>query len=108
MCTRPKQAFDLGQEVLVFRAQKGELVAANGIITVAEIDRSGYILYTVQTTLGEDNKEAWRANYASLATSEDELKQKMDAYRQFNEEQKAKYIELFGAPEFNPEEIGLK
>lgn len=102
-----KQQYELGQEVFVFRAQKGELVAAKGVVTMAEIDRSGYILYTIQTTLGEEQKEAWRANNASIALSEEELKQKMDAYRQFNEEQKAKYVEIFGAPEFNPEELGL-
>lgn len=100
------QKYGLGEEVFVFRAQKGELVAAKGIITAAEIDRSGYILYTVQTTLGADQKEAWRANNASIALSEEELQQKMDAYKQFNDEQKEKYIELFGAPEF-PENIGL-
>lgn len=105
MCTRPKQAFDLGQEVFVFRAQKGGLVAAKGLIMVAEIDRSGYILYTVQVTMADGQKDSWRANYASLATSEDELKSKMDSYMKFNDEQKAKYVELFGAPEF-PENIG--
>lgn len=101
------QEHQLGQEVFVFRVQKGELVAAKGIVTVAEIDRSGYILYTIQTTLGEGNKEVWRANNASIALSEEELKQKMDMYQKFNEEQKAKYVELFGAPEFNAEELGL-
>ena len=101
------QEHQLGQEVFVFRVQKGELVAAKGIVTVAEIDHSGYVLYTIQTTLGEDKKEAWRANNASIALSEEELKQKMDMYQKFNEEQKAKYVELFGAPEFNAEELGL-
>ena len=101
-----KQQYELGQEVFVFRAQKGELVAAKGIVCVAEIDKSGYILYTVQVHLG-DQKDSWRANNASLALTEDELKVKMDAYRQFNEEQKAKYTEIFGAPEFNPEELGI-
>lgn len=107
MCTRPKQAFDLGQEVFVFRAQKGELVSAKGIVKVAEIDRSGYVLYTVEITLADGQKDAWRANYASLATSEDELNIKMSMYKQFNEEQKKKYVEIFGAPEFDPTEIGL-
>lgn len=101
------QEYQLGQEVFVFRVQKGELVAAKGIVTMAEIDRSGYILYTIQTTLGEDGKEVWRANNASIALSEEELKQKMDMYQKFNEEQKAKYVELFGAAEFNAEELGL-
>ena len=100
-----KQQYELGQEAFVFRAQKGGLVAAKGIITGAEIDRSGYIIYTVQVTLADNQKDTWRANNASLALSEDALKAKMDAYMKFNDEQKAKYIELFGAPEF-PENIG--
>lgn len=99
------QKFDLGTEIYVFRAQKGGLVAAKGIITGAEIDRSGYIIYTVQVTLADNQKDTWRANNASLALSEDTLKAKMDAYMKFNDEQKAKYVELFGAPEF-PENIG--
>lgn len=101
-----KLPFELGQEVFVFRAQKGELHAGKGIIHVAECDKSGYVLYTVQVQIGE-NTETWRANKASLATTEEELKEKMEAYRKFNEEQKAKYEEIFGAKEFNPEEIGL-
>ena len=102
-----KQSYELGQGVFVFRAQKGELVEGSGIVTVAEIDRSGYILYTIQVITVDGQKDAWRANNASIALTEEELKQKMDAYRQFNEEQKVKYVELFGAPEFNPEDIGL-
>ena len=101
------QKYKLGQEVFVFRAQKGELHAAKGIIHVAETDKSGYILYTIQVTLGEDQVDSWRANNASIALSEEELKAKMDAYKQFNEEQKAKYEEVFGKPEFNPKDIGL-
>lgn len=99
------QKFDLGAEIYVFRAQKGGLVAAKGIITGAEIDRSGYIIYTVQVTLADNQKDTWRANNASMALSEDALKAKMDAYMKFNDEQKTKYVELFGAPEF-PENIG--
>ena len=101
-----KTPFELGQEVFVFRAQKGELHAAKGFIHVAEVDKSGYVLYTLQVQVGE-NTETWRANKASIATSEEELKQKMEAYRKFNDEQKAKYEQIFGAREFNPEEIGL-
>lgn len=101
-----KQTYELGQKVYIFRVQKGELVAAKGIVCVAEIDKSGYILYTVHVQLG-DQVDSWRANNASLATTEDELKAKMDAYKQFNEEQKAKYVQIFGEPEFNPEELGI-
>ena len=101
-----KQAYELGQEVYIFRVQKGELVAAKGFVCVAELDKSGYILYTVHVKL-DDQVDSWRANNASLAVTEEELKEKMAAYQKFNEEQKAKYIEIFGAPEFNPAEIGL-
>lgn len=102
-----KQQYELGQEVFVFRAQKGELVPAKGIVCVAEIDKSGYILYTVQVQVA-DQTDSWRANNASMATTAEELNTKMEAYKRFNEEQKTKYIEIFGAPEFNPEELGLK
>lgn len=102
-----KQKYELGQEVYVFRTQKGELHAAKGIVHVAECDKSGYILYTVQVRLGSDQVDTWRANNASLATTEEELKQKMDAYKLFNEEQKQKYIDTFGKPDFIPSEIGM-
>lgn len=102
-----KQQYELGQEVFVFRVQKGELHAAKGIIHVAECDKSGYILYTVQVELGSDQKDTWRANNASIALNEEELKEKMDKYEQFNIEQKEKYEEMFGKPDFNPSEIGM-
>lgn len=102
------QKYSLGQEVFIFRTNKGELHAGKGIIHVAECDKSGYILYTVKVQTAPDQFDLWRANNASLATTEEELKQKMDAYQQFNEEQKAKYIEIFGQPDFDPEALGVK
>ena len=64
----------------------------------------------------QSNIEAIRTTYDNEITSivrqandySKDLKKKIDTYAQFNAEQKAKYVELFGAPEFNPEEIGLK
>lgn len=102
-----KQKYELGQKVYVFRANKGELHAARGIVHVAEVDKSGYILYTIQVEVGPDQKDTWRANHASIALSEEELKVKMDAYEKFNQEQKEKYNKIFGSPDFNPEDIGL-
>jgi len=101
------QKYELGQEVFVFRAIKGELHATKGIVHVAEVDKSGYILYTIQVQLGPDTVDTWRANHASIALSEEELKEKMDKYEQFNAEQKEKYEELFGKPDFDPAKIGL-
>ena len=103
-----KQQYELGQEVFVFRTQKGEISAGKGIIHLAEINTSGYVQYSVKVTKPDGSKDTWLVNHASIATSEEDLKKKIDTYAQFNAEQKAKYVQLFGAPEFNPEEIGLK
>jgi len=102
-----KQQYELGQEVFVFRAQKGEITLGKGIIHLAEINTSGYIQYSVKVFLA-DKIDTWIVNHASVALTEEEIKKKADTYKQFNAEQKAKYTELFGAPEFNPTEIGLK
>jgi hypothetical protein len=103
-----KQQYELGQEVFVFRTLKGELSAAKGIIYLAEINTSGYIQYSVKITKADGTKDTWIVNHASTATTEEDLKKKMDTYAKFNAEQHEKYIELFGAPEFNAEELELK
>lgn len=103
-----KQQYELGQVVYVFRTLKGEVAAAKGIIHLAEINTSGYVQYSVKVTKTDGTKDTWLVNHASIALTEEDLKEKIETYVKFNEEQKAKYIELFGAPEFNAEEIGLK
>ncbi len=103
-----KQQYELGQEVFVFRALKGELSAAKGIIYLAEINTSGYIQYSVKVFLPDGNTDTWVVNHASIAETENEIQAKADTYKRFNEEQKKKYVELFGAPEFDPTKIGLK
>jgi hypothetical protein len=103
-----KQQYELGQEVFVFRTVKGEVSAGKGVIHLAEINTSGYVQYSVKVTKADGSKDTWQVNHASMATSEEDLKKKIDTYVRFNDEQKAKYVELFGAPEFNPVELGLK
>lgn len=103
-----KQQYELGQVVYVFRILKGEVAAAKGIIHLAEINSSGYVQYSVKVTKADGTKDTWLVNHASIAVTEEDLKEKIGTYVKFNEEQKAKYVELFGAPEFNAEEIGLK
>lgn len=103
-----KQQYELGQAVYVFRTLKGEVAAAKGTIHLAEINTSGYVQYSVKVTKADGAKDTWLVNHASIAVTEEELKTKIETYVRFNEEQKAKYVELFGAPEFNAEEIGLK
>ena len=103
-----KQQYELGQIVYVFRTLKGEVAAAKGIIHLAEINTSGYVQYSVKVTKADGTKDTWLVNHASIAVTEEELTTKIETYVKFNEEQKAKYVELFGAPEFNAEEIGLK
>lgn len=103
-----KQLYELGQEVFVFRTVKGEVSAGKGVIHLAEINTSGYVQYSVKITKADGSKDVWQVNHASIATNEEDLKKKIDTYVRFNDEQKAKYVELFGAPEFNVQEIGLK
>ena len=102
-----KQKYELGQKLFVFRTQKGEVSKAAGIIHLAEINSSGYIQYSVRVFKADGTPDTWLVNHASMATTEEELQKKIDTYVKFNADQKAKYVELFGAPEFNPKEIGL-
>lgn len=103
-----KQLYALGQKVYIFRAHKGEISMGRGIIHLAEINTSGYIQYSVKVFLPDGNTDTWVANHASIAETENEIQAKADTYKRFNEEQKKKYVELFGAPEFDPTKIGLK
>ncbi|MBO7735522.1 MAG: hypothetical protein J6S67_23355 [Methanobrevibacter sp.] len=102
------QEYKLGKEVFVFRTQKGNVSFGKGRIHLVEINTSGYIQYSVKVFKGNDAIDTWIVNHASMARTEEEIKQKADVYKQFNEEQKKKYVELFGAPEFDPTKIGLK
>ena len=102
------QKYELGQEVFVFRTQKGEVSAGKGIIHLAEINTAGYVQYSIKVTKADGTKDTWLANHASIALSEEELKTKMDTYIKFNADQKAKYVELFGAPEYDLEKLELK
>lgn len=103
-----KQQYELGQQVYVFKTLKGDVACGRGVIHLAEINTAGYVQYSVKVEKADGTKDSWLVNHASIAVTEEELKEKVNKYEQFNAEQKAKYIELFGAPEFNPEEIGLK
>ena len=103
-----KQLYALGQKVYVFRTQKGEVSMGRGIIHLAEINTAGYIQYSVKVFKEDGTIDTWTVNHASIAETENEIQAKADTYKRFNDEQKAKYVELFGAPEFNPVELGLK
>lgn len=105
-----KQQYELGEEVYVFRAQKGQVSfpKTKGVIHLVEVNTAGYIQYSVKVFRQDDVLDTWIVNHASMARTEEEIKHKADVYKQFNDEQKAKYVELFGAPEFDPEKLGLK
>lgn len=103
-----QQLYALGQKVYVFRTQKGEISMGQGIVHLAEINTAGYIQYSVKVFKTDGTTDDWVVNHASIAETENEIQAKADTYKRFNEEQKAKYVELFGAPEFNTEKLGLK
>ena len=102
------QEYQLGEEVFVFRTQKGQVSFGKGRIHLVEINTSGYLQYSIKVLFPDGKIDTWIVNHASMARSEEDIKAKADVYKQFNEEQHKKYIELFGAPEFNPVELGLK
>lgn len=104
------QKYKLGEKVYVFRTQKGQISFPNGqgIIHLVEVNTSGYIQYSVKVVRHDGVADTWIVNHASMARTEEEIRQKADVYKQFNYEQKKRYVELFGAPEFNPVELGLK
>lgn len=103
-----QQLYALGQKVYVFRTQKGEISMGQGIIHLAEINTAGYIQYSVKVFKEDGTIDTWIVNHASMAETENEIQAKADTYKRFNDEQKQKYVELFGAPEFDPTKIGLK
>lgn len=103
-----KQKYELGQVVYVFRIIKGETQKAVGIVKLAELNKSGYIQYSVDVAYksgNETKRETWQTNHASMATNEVDIERKRKTYVDFNQQQHEKYIELFGAPDFNIEEI---
>lgn len=103
-----KQKFELGTKVYVFRTQKGKVSKGVGIIKIAEINTAGYIQYSVDVITikdGKPTKDLWVVNHASMATTQTELDKKADTYAEFNKQQHDRYIELFGAPEFDIKEI---
>lgn len=104
------QEYKLGEAVYVFRTQKGQISfpKTKGIIHLVEVNTAGYVQYSVKVIREDGVADTWVVNHASMARTEEEIKHKADVYKQFNDEQKAKYVELFGAPEFNPVELGLK
>ncbi len=104
-----KQQFELGQEVWAFKQQGESLVKAHGIVQQAEIDKSGYLFYKVATAKKDEHGNIvpmiLTANHASLAETEAELDKKIETYAKFQAEQKTKFEEQFGKPEFEPNEI---
>lgn len=102
-----KQQFELNEKVYIFRATKpGERpIAAFGRISVAEINSSGYIQYSVQVLRADGKYETWQGTHASITKTEDELKAKIDAFMELAEENKRRYEETFGKPDFSEKEL---
>ena len=95
-------------EVEEILGAKDPLHYRNKSIHLAEINTAGYIQYSVKVFFPDGKIDTWIVNHASIAETENEIQAKADTYKRFNDEQKKKYVELFGAPEFDPTKIGLK
>lgn len=103
-----KQQYNLGDKVFAFKQQGQGIVKAFGIVQAVELDKSGYIFYKIMTgkmVNGEFQTTLITANHASLAHSEPELDIKIEKYTQFQNEQKKKFEDNFGVPEFTPDYV---
>ena len=99
-----KQAFELNKNVYIFRANaKGEVEISSGKVVSAEINAAGYIQYGVLTQ-GE-KAEVWQGTCASIALSEDEVKALVEKYKGLAIENRKRYEETFGKPEFTEQEL---
>lgn len=99
-----KQKFELNKNVYVFRSNaKGEVETSQGKIVSAEINAAGYIQYGVLTQ-GE-KPEVWQGTCASIAFSEDEVKELVEKFNKLALENRTRYEESFGKPEFSEQEL---
>lgn len=102
------QKYELGTKVWCFKQQGQGIVKAFGIVQAVELDKSGYFFYKIMTgkmVNGEFQTTLITANHASLAHTESELDEKIEKYTQFQNEQKKKFEDNFGVPEFTPDYV---
>lgn len=97
-----KQKFDLGQEVYIFKMVGSQPKVAFGKVKIAEINSSGYIQYSVDIVT-KNGKDQWLVNHASIANTEEEIKEKINAYMEYITAQRKIFEEKFGKPEFDGE-----
>ncbi len=102
------QIYELGNTVWCFKQQGDGFVKTSGIVRMAEINKSGYIQYEIDTTL--ETPEGFKkvkilANHASMAFTEADIDKKIELYNDWEKAQKEDYEEHFGKPDFNMEEL---
>lgn len=99
-----KQIYELGQIVWAFKQQGEDYVKTSGIVRQAEINKSGYVQYQIESLVNGQTVHVL-ANHASMACSEEEINMKIKKYNDWSQAQKVEYEKIFGCPEFNTELI---
>lgn len=99
-----KQIYELGQVVWAFKQQGENFVKTSGIVRQAEINKSGYVQYQIESLVSGQTVHIL-ANHASMACTEEEIDIKIKKYHDWSEAQKLEYEKIFGCPEFNNEII---
>ena len=102
------QIYALGTGVWCFKQQGDGFVKTSGIVRMAEINKSGYIQYEIDTTV--ETPEGFKkvkilANHASMAFTESEVDEKIKKYNDWEKVQKEDYEKHFGKPDFDMEAL---
>lgn len=97
-------AYDLGQKVYCFKSHNDEITAYYGFIRAVQINSGGVRQYDIDCLQG-DNIITVAANEQTMALSEQELKNKIEKFKQYLLESDELAEKFFGVSEFSISEL---
>lgn len=96
--------YDLGQRVYCFKSVNDEITAYYGFIRAVQINSGGVRQYDIDCLQG-DNIIKVAANEQTMALSEQELKNKIEKFKQYLLESDELAEKFFGVSEFSISEL---
>ena len=97
-------AYDLGQKVYCFKSHNDEITAYYGFIRAVQINSGGVRQYDIDCLQG-DNIITVAANEQTMALSEQDLKNKIEKFKQYLLESDELAEKFFGVSEFSISEL---
>ena len=96
--------YDLGDKVYCFKSHNDEITAYYGFIRAVQINSGGVRQYDIDCLQG-DNIITVAANEQTMALSEQELKNKIEKFKQYLLESDELAEKFFGVSEFSISEL---